>query len=140
MCICYFVLNHLRVSCRHDAHLSLNSSICISPHNKGILLFNLSMGTKFRKLTLIQYYYLIHRLYSASPVVLMIFFIAKGKKTALWSFICDKSCKDFLEFCICLLILLWFFSCCAKFKKILFMCLNYMVKLIFLGSVQSCEL
>lgn len=62
------------------------------PQNKGILLFNLSMVIKFRKLTLIQCYYLIHRLFSFTSCLDDVLY-SKRKKTAFWSFICDMSCK-----------------------------------------------
>ena len=54
----FFFLNHLGVSCRHDAHLPLNSSVCISP-NTGT--FNFRIVIKFRKSTLLHCY-LIYRL------------------------------------------------------------------------------
>lgn len=112
-----------------------------SPPNKDILLFNLNIVIKFRKSTLIQYYYLIYRLYSTSPVVLVMSFRAKGKKIAFWSLICDVNCKYY--FLLSLSFVFWFcllwFSCYAKlFFFIIFMhvfiCSNYlMVKWTFLG-------
>ena len=53
----FFFLNHLGVNCRHDAHLPLNSSVCISQNT---WTFNFRIVIKFRKSTLLCCY-LIYR-------------------------------------------------------------------------------
>lgn len=49
----FFFLNHLGINCRHDTHLPLNSSVCIS-QNTGT--FNFRIVIKFRKSTLLHCY------------------------------------------------------------------------------------
>lgn len=69
-------LDHLRVSCRHDAPLCLKIQ-CLFPKKQGILLHNNSAMIKIRKLILIQYSCLTYIIIQISPNVLIMSFITK---------------------------------------------------------------
>lgn len=92
--------------------------------NKYIILFNLSTVNKFKKSTLMQYNYLIYKLYSPSPVVLILSFIAKRKKNSF--LILNSHCKLQIIFSPSLsfvfwLCLLWFYAVQNYF---LFLCIH----------------
>lgn len=72
----FFFLNHLGVNCRHDAHLPLNSSVCISQNT---WTFNFRIVIKFRKSTLLCCY-LIYRLYLTSSCPDNVLYSKRKKK------------------------------------------------------------
>ena len=113
----FFFLNHLGVNCRHDAHLPLNSSVCIS-QNTGT--FNFRIVIKFRKSTLLHCY-LIYRLYLTSSCPDNVLYSKRKKKNGFLALICDVNCRRFLLVChLTLFIVIFFF-----FANLLF--LNFYV-------------
>ena len=113
----FFFLNHLGVNCRHDAHLPLNSSVCIS-QNTGT--FNFRIVIKFRKSTLLRCY-LIYRLYLTSSCPDNVLYSKRKKKNGFLALICDVNCRRFLLVChLTLFIVIFFF-----FANLLF--LNFYV-------------
>ena len=119
----FFFLNHLGVSCRHDAHLPLNSSVCIS-QNTGT--FNFRIVIKFRKSTLLHCY-LIYKPYLTSSCPDNVLY-SKRKKNGFLALICDVNCRHFLLVCHLTLFIVIFFLCKIIIFKFLcvhlFICLN----------------
>ena len=119
----FFFLNHLGVSCRHDAHLPLNSSVCISPNTR---TFDFRIVIKFSKSTLLHCY-LIYRLYLTSSCPDNVLY-SKRKKNGFLALICDVNCRHFLLVCHLTLFIVIFFLCKIIIFKFLcvhlFICLN----------------
>lgn len=101
-----FFLNHLGVNCRHDAHLPLNSSVCISQNT---WTFNFRIVIKFRKSTLLCCY-LIYRLYLTSSCPDNVLYSKRKKKNGFLALICDVNCRRFLLVCHLTLFIVIFFS------------------------------
>ena len=135
----FFFLNHLGVNCRHDAHLPLNSSVCISPNTR---TFDFRIVIKFSKSTLLHCY-LIYRLYLTSSCPDNVLYSKRKKK---WLSSLNLWCKlptfspslsfDFVycDFFLCKIIIFTFL--CIH----LFICLNDLMVTDFLGDVQSYEI